>query len=375
MNRRDFIISGIAVAAMTRQSYAVIPPAAGLDVAVSSPWLTNGATVSSNGTIFINLPRFKGHENSPALAKVTENGPVAFPGNGWNQWQPGDSGVNRLVNVNAVHIFNDDRLWVVDQGAPEDGKPAPGAAKLIAFDITTGRTSKIIRFDEQSLPPGGAPNDLRIHGNLIFVTDSGLGGIIIHDLKTSVSKRKLSASPLLKKPSQLAQKGFAGRILSDDKGKRPEVHSDMLEVSPEGKWLYFATPTGPLYRIQIHFLLNDALDDAALEQHIEKFADIPSIGGTAMDSLGNLYLSNVENRSVDLLLPGGDRQVLIQDDRLVSADALFIDRNRNMYIPAPQLEYLPSANQGKDKTAAPFVIYKFPLPLWSGVTRLGNAQK
>jgi len=362
LNRRNFIISGLAAAALARQSFAAVKSASPLEVAVTSPWLTNGAAVSSQGTIFINLPRFKGHENSPALAKVTAHGPVPFPGNDWNQWRAGASGVDQLVNINAVHIFNDHLVWVVDQGAPEDGTPAPGAAKLVAFDIATGRVSKILRFDAQSLPPGGAPNDLRIWGDLIFVTDSGLGGIIIHNLKTGVTKRKLSALPELKKPPKLAQKGFGGRILSDEKGKRPEVASDMLEVSPDGKWLYFSTPTGPMRHIATRYLLDDALDDATLQGHIEKYADIPSIGGTAMDSQGHFYLSNTESRSVERLLPGGERQVLIQDDRLISADALFIDRSRNIYIPAPQLEYLPSSNQGVNKTAAPWFIYKFPLP-------------
>lgn len=366
MHRREFITGSLTALCLTHPALvfaqSAIKPT--LQIVATSPWLTNGVAVAPGGECFLNFPRFKGHYESPALARATADGLVPFPGNQWNAWRDGDEGLHTLVNVNAVHIFDDELVWVVDQGAAQGETPKTGAAKLLAFDMKSGEVKKLIRFDEQALPPGGAPNDLRIHGDKIYVTDSGLGGIIIHDLASGRTLRRLSASPLLRKPDNLAQKGFKGKILQDADGKRPAVHSDMLEVSADGVWLYVSTPTGSLYRIETASLLDDSLDDAALEKYLRKIADIPSIGGSAIDRAGNLYLSNVEKRSIDYLKPDGSVETLIQDERLITPDALVIDGNGWMYVPAPQIEYLSAHNQGHEMTHAPWFIYRFRLPDW-----------
>lgn len=362
MQRREFIVGGVAAMCMAKSTIAaadaLLKP--GLEVVATSPWLANGIAVSSNDDYFLNFPRLQGHIASPALARVTKSGPVPFPGNQWNKWRPGEDGLNSLVNVNACHIFADNLLWVVDQGAPQGEKAAKGAAKLVAFDIHSGEQQQLIRFDEQALPQGGTPNDLRIRQHFIYVTDSGLGGIIIHDLQNGRTLRRLSKSTLLRKPDDLDQKGFRGRVLQDKSGIRPAVHSDVIEVSADGMWLYFATPTGPLYRVSTAALRDASLDDATLERQIQKVADIPSTGGSAIDALGNIYLSNVENRSVDVLRPDGKKEVLIQDDRLLSPDALVIEKGW-VYVPAPQMELTSSNNGGKDATKAPWMIYRFRL--------------
>ncbi|WP_414147007.1 L-dopachrome tautomerase-related protein [Erwinia sp. BNK-24-b] len=363
MQRRQFISGSLAIICLTKStfSFAKMISTPALERSFTSPWLANGIAISSSGATFINLPRFKGHFDSPGLARITLNGPVAFPGNQWNQWHAEDDGTNTLVNINACHIFNDDLVWVVDQGAPQGDKPKAGAAKLVAFDINSGEAKNIIRFDDNSLPDGGSPNDLRIHGELIYVTDSGLGGIIIHNLKSGHTIRRLSASVLLRKPYDLVQKGFKGRVLQDARGKRPEVHSDVIEVTADGEWLYYSTPTGPLYRIRTKYLLDNSYTDSMLESKIEKVAEIPSIGGSAIDAYGNIYLSNVEKRSIDCLKPDGSVETLIQDDRLETPDALIIV-NGWIYVPAPQIEFLSQNNQGEDHTHSPWSIYRFRLP-------------
>ncbi|MCA1179344.1 MULTISPECIES: SMP-30/gluconolactonase/LRE family protein [unclassified Pantoea] len=362
MQRREFIAGGLATLCLPRAAFAVaesmINPQ--LQVAATSPWLANGIAVSAGGAMFLNFPRFKGHEKSPALARVTESGLAPFPGNHWNEWTPGDEGLNSLVNVNACHHFGDGLLWAVDQGAPQGEQPSKGAAKLVAFNIATGEAASVIRFDEKALPPGGAPNDLRIQGNSVYVTDSGLGGVIIHDLETGKTIRRLSGNALLRKPEGLVQKGYQGRILEDNRGKRPAVHSDVIEVSPDGQWLYYAPPTGPLYRIPTASLKDQRLSDKALAGQVEKVADIPSIGGSAIDAAGNIYLSNVEIRSVDKLQPDGTLKTLIQDERLITPDALVISGGW-IYVPVPQIEYLADNNPGKDATHGPWSVYRFSL--------------
>lgn len=331
-----------------------------LEVYTQSPWLTNGFTIASNGQAFINFPRFKGHYHSPALAKLVDGKLIPFPNNHWNQWPKYKDLLHTLVNVNAVHIFDNKLLWVVDQGAAEGATPNPQAAKLVAFDINTGNVKHLISFDNKVLPTGGAPNDLRIHGDLIYITDSGLGGIIIHNLKTGKSVRRLSEISLLQHNPNINQKGFNGRKLEDKIGNTPAVHSDALEVSNDGEWLYFATPTGPLYRVATAKLLDLSLSDQDLALAIQKVADLPSIGGSAIDKQGRIYISNVEERAIDRL-ENGKFIRLVQDMRLITPDALFIDKHNWIYIPAPQIEFMQDLNHGKEQTKAPWFIYRFKL--------------
>jgi hypothetical protein len=50
----------------------------------------------------------------------------------------------------------------------------------------------VLRFDDDILPPGTRMSDLRFHGSMIYVADSGLGALIVHDRSTGRTRRRLS---------------------------------------------------------------------------------------------------------------------------------------------------------------------------------------
>lgn len=343
-----------------------------LTVAARSPWLTNGVAVTDEGRMFLSLPRFDATVQTPSLVQVEHDGSLTpFPGGAWHGWKPGSDGRDAFVMVNAVHVFDDNTLWVVDQGAPGGTRPAPGTQKLVRLDPRTNSILTVLRFADDILPPGATMNDLRIHDQMIYVTDSGLGGIIVHDLTANRTIRRLSGHPLSKASG--VQKGGGGRILADATGKRPSVQSDMIELSVDGLWLYWSTPTGPIRRISTAALAEPTFSDAKLAQMIETVAAIPTIGGTAIDTLGNLYLGDVENRRISVQTPGGTRPTLVADDRLSSPDAIFIGRDRRLYVPASQIEHLAQHDGGADHTKAPFLILSMPLPDTLAGHRLGDA--
>ncbi|WP_435171226.1 hypothetical protein [Falsirhodobacter sp. 1013] len=125
----------------------------------------------------------------------------------------------------------------------------------------------------------------------------------------------------------------------------------MIELSGDGRWLYWAFPAGPLRRIETAALWDEALDDAALAARIETVAEIPPIGGTAIDDLGNIYLSDVAARRIAVLVPDGRILTLVQDDRLISPDAIWIGADRRLMVPAPQTERLPKHAKGENGLA------------------------
>ncbi|MCY1641061.1 L-dopachrome tautomerase-related protein [Methylorubrum sp. SL192] len=344
-----------------------------LTVAAQSRWLCNGVAAAPDGTLFLGLPRFPDHTETPSLVRVEPDGALSpFPGGTWNAWSQGKDGRDAFVMVNAVHVFNDGTLWVVDQGTVA-GRAVPGAQKIVRLDPRTGTVLAVLRFGDSILPAGATMNDLRLHDHMLYVTDSGLGGIIVHDLAANRTLRRLSGHPLLRKPDGAAQKGQAGRVLADAAGRRPAVASDMIELDADGAWLYWATPTGPVRRIATALLADETLTDAELAAAIQTIAEIPTISGTAMDTLGNLYLSDAENRRIAVLTPQGRMLTLVQDDRLASPDALFIDGQRRLCIPASQLENLAANTGGDDRTRAPWQVLSLPLPRELAGIRLGDA--
>lgn len=379
--RRQFLAGGAGLALASRTSLAspaLVPSAMAassedLSVAARSPFLCSGVAVAADGTQFLGLPRFPGMEDTPSLVRVGPDGRLQpFPGGGWNDWRPGRDGREAFVMVNAIHIFRDNTLWVVDQGERPGKVPAPGVEKLVQLDPTDGRILRVLRFSRRIMPARAQFNDLRQHGDLLFVTDSGLGGVIIHDLATGRTLRRLSGQPVMRNDATHLHRGIGGRVLQDGAGVRPRVESDMLEIDAAGTWFYFSVPAGPLKRLRVASLLDARKSDATLAREVEVVADIPSIGGTCIDTLGNIYLSDAENCQITVLAPDGRKATLVRDARLVSPDALFIDRNRVLYIPCSQIQKLAMFNDGVNGTRKPFLVLKMSLPASVGGIALGS---
>ncbi|GCE82366.1 SMP-30/gluconolactonase/LRE family protein [Komagataeibacter diospyri] len=333
-------------------------------IATSPRYLCNAVAATRDGTLFLGAPRWDLMADTPSVFRVTSDGMLQpFPGGSWNEWKPGADAASAFVMVNGLHIFSDDTLWVVDQGIdPTKSTSVPGGQKLVQLDPHDGRVLQILRWGNDILPPGSAMNDLRIAGDLMFVTDSGLGGIIIHNMRSGETVRRLSEHPLLRATPDKPLRGRDGHILRDSTGKRPLVHSDMLEITADRKWFYFSTPSGPLRRIPTDILLDASLTDGQRAGRIEKVIDLPTIMGTAIDTLGNLYFADAEHGRIVVLTPEKKQLTLFEDARLVDGDALFITADRRMLVPVAQTERLPANNAGVNALKLPFISLGFPLP-------------
>lgn len=320
-----------------------------LAIAAKSPWLPTSAAVSGKDEIFLGLPRWPGHEATPSLVKIRPDGSLRpFPGGAWNGWRPGADGLNAFVFVNTVHIFDGRTIWCVDTGAEVHRHAKPGAQKLVQLDCDTGAVLQIVRFDRAVTPAGARVNDLRFHASLIYMTENGLGALIVHDLRTGRSIRRL-----------------AGRSVT--------AEADLIEVSPDGQWLYWAPASGPVFRrIRTRYLTDPRLSDDDLLPRVEVFCRKPSSGGSCMDTLGNLYISDADRRRIILRSPAGREAVLVSDPGLISPDALFIDRHRTLYIPASQIQST-RLFRPRDTTHRPFLIYSAQLPDTFQGIKLGAA--
>ncbi len=281
-----------------------------------------------------------------------------------------DDGRDAFVYVNSLHIFKDGTVWAVDQGAlradwypPELSEPKPGAQKLVQMDPKSGEILQVIRFDGRILPEGAKMNDLRVFGDCLYITESELGALIYHNLKTGQTLRRMSGYPQMQ----------ANISPDQESGNHKTPKIDMIEVSADGEWLYAAAPTGPFIRVRTADLRNASLSDDELAGKVEHYADIARSGGSALDTMGNLYLAELDNKRVTILSPDGRTAVLASDDEFISPDGSFISLDRKLYLPITQSRRTRLFGNKEDMVKKPWKIYVIDLPeIFDGI-KLGDS--
>lgn len=317
----------------------------------------NGVTVTPEGRVFVSYPQ--ADSAGMQVAELDAQGrPYPFPDASWNgpqTWAPGTVG-SGYVHVNALRVGPDGKLWIVDAGAPGMGQPAvKGGARLFRFDPQTRQLLQTYDL-AAAVHPYSYVDDVRFNGNHAYLTDAGAPGLIVLDLRTGATRRVLDNNNATTAMRPLRADG---RAVLDPKGQPVRMHADQLEVSPDGQWLYFQPASGPMARVATRWLNDPAVSEKEIASHVElAWADTPSTGGTAIDAQGNLYTTDTDKRRILRITPQGRISTLIQDDRLVWADALWIDRDGYLWIPASQLNLTPGFNDGRMQVRYPVWIYK-----------------
>jgi sugar lactone lactonase YvrE len=329
-----------------------------VEVAVSTNYQLNGVAVSHDDRIFVALPRWV-QANSFSLGEVKDGKVVPYPGGDWNTWHQGIDEENRFTTVNAVWIEPGipDALWVVDCGLG-----IPHGKKLVEIDLKTNAVRRVYHFSQEEAPLGACLNDVRIAKEHAFVTESGVGAILTVDLKTGRVRRLLAASSKTKAVPGRSAVVDGRKVLGPD-GNPPVVNADDIEISPDKNWLYFGMPMGgDLWKVKIDDLLDDSLDERALEARVLDDGPIIPIGGIYMLPNGSLLLSDLEKHALQLRTPDGKLTLLAQSKFLDSPDAMSLDKDGRVYIAASQAGRSPGGNHGVDGTTLPFRVLRVTLP-------------
>ncbi|WAH56666.1 major royal jelly family protein [Pseudomonas silvicola] len=377
INRRGFVQAGVlgsgalalASSPLSRAAAVLATQGQSLTEVARLEWLCNAVALTSGGRLFVGLPRWPGFEKTPSIAEVLPDGSLKpFPGGDWNRWALGKPTSSSLVKINTIHIFDDDTLWAIDQGVDAGPNGINEGQKILQFDTRNGKLLRSIGLPSSVLPAGANLNDLRLDSEHAYLTDSGLGAIIIVNLKTGVSLRRLADHPSTKMNPERRPLGEGGQPLLNKDGSDLQVHSDPIEISPDGQWLYYQALTGPLWRVPTAALRDTQITEKKLAEQVQFVYDTGPLTGTAVDSVGNLYLGEYDKPRVTVLTPAGTLHVLTQDPRLWNPDAMTISDQRELYIPVPQSARMAS-NRGPGGVSAlqpPFKIYKLNLPVTLG---------
>ncbi|KQO72126.1 hypothetical protein ASF22_13945 [Methylobacterium sp. Leaf87] len=342
-----------------------VPAGDALTKVASFEHQVTGVTVSKDGRIFVNFPRWT-EDTEVSVAEVKDGKVVPFPDAAWNSWRNAKkdevSAKDHWVCVQSVVASPDGNLWVLDPAAPAMGALVPGGAKLVEIDLRTNQPARTIAFDETVAPQGSYLNDVRFSpdGGTAYLTDSGAkGALVVVDLASGKARRVLDGDP-----STQADKGvtvtYDGKPLRRPDGRGVEFAADGIALSPDGRTLYwqaikgktlYSLPTEALAEGVTTALMPTALADKSLSGKIETVGENgPADGLIISRTNGRMYITSPQDDSIkvrDLSAKGGATATLIKDARLRWPDTFAEGPDGTLYVTTSRIQdsafYMPDA--------------------------------
>jgi sugar lactone lactonase YvrE len=199
-------------------------------------------------------------------------------------------------------------------------------------------------------------NDVRFDNrrNFAYITDSGLGGIVVVDLATGKSHRALDGDPSVM-PDKSVKIVIDGKPVLGPTGETPSFHSDAIALSPDGEWLYYQPIAArTLYRVR-----TDALRAENGKPVPEKYAATFPVDGIWMDRNQNIYLSNLQQDGVSRLTTDRKIETVVTDHRIQWPDTFTEGPDGSIYVTASHINESPMFNNGKSTRTAPYAVFKF----------------
>jgi len=333
--------------------------------------MPTGVTVSNQGRIFVNFPKW-GDPVEYTVAEVSNGKTQAYPDVDLNRYAEGDDAASKLVSVQSVVVDPaGNRLWILDTGSIGMGTVKPGGPKLVAVDLDSNRVMKKILFPPDVALSTSYLNDVRfdLHrgsAGMAFITDStstGPNGIAVVDLASGKSWRRLNDHPSTK-PDPEFLPVVEGEILRIRlPGKPPArfgVGSDGIAISPDGKTLYYCPLTSRhLYSVSVDTLADSGKTEAEVAATVK---DLGEKGGASdgleSDAEGRVYLSDYEHNAIRRRSLEGEIETLVHDPRALWPDTLSLASDHYLYFTANQIERQPPFNNGKDLRQKPYVLFR-----------------
>jgi len=334
----------LATASQAQQGAAPSQGTARLQQVASFDHQVTGVTVSKDGRIFVNFPRWT--EDAPiSVAEVTRGGEIKpYPNEEWNSWRNARknqmSAGDHFVCVQSVVVDAKGNLWVVDPAAPATAAVVPGGPKLVRIDLRTNKIAQVIPFDETVAPQGSYLNDVRFSpdGRMAYLTDAGAkGALVVVDLQSGKARRVLDGHPSTQPEKDVVVK-TDGQPLRRPDGRGVEFAADSIALSPDGRALYWKALTGrTLYRITTEALDDPRVSEKDLGARVERVAQTEPTDGLWIDGRGQLYLSAIEQDAVKVR--DGDRiTTLVQDKRLRWPDTFSEGPDGTVYVTSSRIQ-------------------------------------
>ena len=310
-----------------------------------------GVTVSGSGRTFASFPRWRNDLPFSVVEVFSDGTHKPYPNAEWNRWT-GSPRERSFTCVQSV-VADGDSLFLLDPSNPLM-KGVVGRAKLYEFDLPTDSLKRTWEFGPDVAPSKSYLNDLRVDekAGKIYITDSGLGALIVLDMASGASRRILDRHP--------STKAEDTKLVVEGRPFTQPVHADGIALAEEGRYLYFHALTGrTLYRIPLSALRSESLNESRLSSAVESAGTTPAPDGMIFGPDGILYMADLEKNSIVMRGEDGTIRTLIQDSRIKWADTFTIDPNGFLVFSVSRLHEFPVGAPTRGQT---FGIYRFPLP-------------
>ena len=258
------------------------------------------------------------------------------------------------------------------------GPVSPGGPKLLCYDLKTDQLVKRVDFSDKVVLPTSYLNDIRFNmkmgkAGVAFLTDSsdkGPNGIIVVDLDSGASWRKLNDHPSTKADHNFAPTVEGQPLLSrppDGPEANIRMGSDGIAITPDGKTLYYCPlASRRIYSVSTAALADGKMSDEETAKTVKQLPDRDfASDGLICDMQGNLILTDYEHNAVRRFDPGMNGknaryEILAQDPRLIWPDTMSI-HDSWLYVTANQLDRQKQFHKGKDQRQQPYVLFRFKL--------------
>ena len=354
---------------------ALAPLAAGAqdaDAASDAPELTavarfehqvTGVTVSEDGRVFVNFPRWT--EDAPvSVAEVVDGRVRPYPNEEWNAWRNDRSAelsaADHFVCVQSVVADGRGSLWVLDPAAPAAGFVVPDGPKLVQIDLATDEVVRTIAFDREAAPLGSYLNDVRLSpdGSHAFITDSGpADALVVVDLESGEARRVLEDHPSVQADPEVLVE-HEGRPIRRPDDRAVVFAADGIALTPDGATLFWKPLTGEtLYSIPTAVLEDASLSADEVAAEVLDRGEVGVTDGLWIDEEGRLYLSALEEDAVKIWRDG-EVTTLIEDDRLRWPDTFSQGPDGAIYVTASRIMDM-AWYEPENPIALPTALWKF----------------
>ncbi|SEU02793.1 SMP-30/gluconolactonase/LRE family protein [Hymenobacter actinosclerus] len=322
-----------------------------------------GVAVLPDGRVFGDFPRW---DNNP-VAPIAEIGPGntlrPYPDAEWCKWDETvrNEPQKHWICPQSVYADPSGMLWVLDPASPGIKGTVPGGPKLVKIDPATNKVVQNIAVPASVAPTRSYLNDVRVdpEAQYAYITESGIGSLVVIDLKTGKSRQLLARHKSMLGDTTLNIKAD-GKLLVDPTGKQGQFNADGIALSHDRQYLYWKPLTSyALYRIKTEALRNPALSEAQLVAQIEDLGKVPACDGMILDAQNNLYLTAFEDHSIKRRTPAGNIETVVQDPRLEWPDTFaFSADGRTLYVTNSAIHKTPTWSQGVGQQDQPYHIFK-----------------
>jgi sugar lactone lactonase YvrE len=330
--------------------------------------MPTGVSVAADGRIFINFPRW-GDDVPFTVGEIRENKVVPYPDATINRFDPARPG-ETLGSVQSVVIDAANRLWILDTAAPGFSAPVAGGAKLVAVDLATNRVVRTIVLPAATVLPTTYINDVRFDlrrgkAGIAFITDSsinGPGGIIVVDLDSGESWRKLTGHKSTSPDPAFIPVVEGERLAAREKGKPPapfNVASDGIAISADGATLYYCPLSSRhLYSVPTTLLLDRSASEAAVAEAVIDLGEKGASDGLEADDKGRIYAGDYERNSIRQRQADGEWKTIAHDPRILWPDTLSVASDGYLYFTANQLHRQAQFHEGQDQREKPYTLFR-----------------